>query len=74
MWNFSSEIPKSNIMENVDQNLFFDPNNNYKIITHVLRKANSKHMPYKLVKFKKQTFSIENKWYTDTTYITDLNV
>ena len=39
-----------------------------------LEKQTCKHMPYKLVKFKKQTFSIENKWYTDTTYITDLNV
>ena len=53
MWNFVSEITNSNIMEKLDKNSLSDPNNNYKIITDVLGKANCKHMPYKLVKFKK---------------------
>jgi len=40
-----------------------DPNSNYKIITDVLGKANDKQMPYKLIiKFKTQTFSMDNKW------------
>ena len=50
MWNFVSEINNSNIME---KNSLSDPNNNYTIITEGLGKANCKHMPYKLIKFKK---------------------
>ena len=54
MWNFASEITNSNLKGKLDQNLFQDPNNNYKIIADVLGKENCKHMPYKLVKFLKR--------------------
>ena len=57
MWNFASEITNSNIMEKLDKNSLSDPNKNYKINTEVLGKANRKHMPYKLVKFKKHKHS-----------------
>ena len=62
MWNFASEITNSNIMEKLDKNSLSDPNTNYKIITEVLGKANNKHMPYKLVKFKKHKYS---QWITN---------
>ena len=64
MWNFASEITNSNIMEKLDKNSLSDPNKKFKIITEVLGKANCKHMPYKLVKFKKHkhTFS---QWITN---------
>ena len=62
MWNFASAITNSNIMEKLDKNSLSDLNNNKKIITEVLGKANCKHMPYKLVKFKKHKHS---QWITN---------
>ena len=53
MWKVTSEITNLNIMEKLDTNSVSDPNKNYKIITEVHGKANCKHMPYKLVNFKK---------------------
>ena len=64
MWNFASEITNSNIMEKLDKNSLSDPSKNYKIITEVLEKANHKHMPYKLVKFKKHKHK-HSQWITN---------
>ena len=50
MWNFASEITNSYIMEKLDKNSLSDPN------------KNNKHMPYKLVKFKKHKHS---QWITN---------
>ena len=44
-------------MEKLDKNSLSDPNKNDKKFTEVLGKANCKHMPYKLVKFKKHEHS-----------------
>ena len=41
-----------------------EPNINYKIITEVHGKANCKHMPYKLVKFKKHKHKY-SQWITN---------
>ena len=64
MWNFASEITNSNVMEKLDKNSLSDPNKNYKIINEVLGKANCKHMPYKLVKFKKHKHK-HSQWITN---------
>ena len=54
---FTNEIIETDFMSMLNHNVNTDPNDNYEKIKTILTRAVDKHLPTKLVKFKKQTLT-----------------
>ena len=51
---FVDELTSLNICDKLDKQLTSDPNNNYEILSGLLKYAREKHLPKKMVKYQKK--------------------
>ena len=51
---FVNELTSLNICDKLDKQLTSDPNNNYEILSGLLKYAREKHLPKKTVKYQKK--------------------
>ena len=58
---FVDELTSLNICEKLDKQLTSDPNNNYEILSGLLKYAREKHLPKKTVKYQKKRHK-KSKW------------
>ena len=58
---FVDELTSLNICDKLDKKLSSDPNNNYEILSGLLKYAREKHLPKKTVKYQKKRHK-KSKW------------
>ena len=58
---FVDELTSLNICDKLDKQLTSDPNNNYEILSGLLKYAREKHLPKKTVKYQKKRLK-KSKW------------
>ena len=58
---FVDELTSLNICDKLDKQLTSDPNNNYEILSGLLKYAREKHLPKKTVKYRKKRHK-KSKW------------
>ena len=58
---FVDELTSLNICDKLDKQLTSDPNNNYEILSGLLKYAREKHLPKKTVKYQKKRHK-KSKW------------
>ena len=61
--NMLRELCESNILENMNKDLYNDPNENFDTLHNKLLEIKDKHLPFKFVKFNKHRHK-NNKWIT----------